>query len=128
MKRAGLFALAIAAVLATAACAPAAGALRDLIDSSDGATLTFRAGPPSGVDFNPGAEPALGVVVVATGTDLVLIAAPAGAQCTATAEVIDCRLGDVTELTPLDLTGRGVLASATYRRPGSNTVRQTFAR
>lgn len=132
MKRRALFlAIAAATVLALAACAPVASFGRDLLDSGDGATLAFHQATevdPPGVTFNPDGRPALGVIVVATGTQLVLHTHPPNAVCTSTPELIDCRLGDLTEPATIGMTGRGVLASATYRRPESNNVRQTFAR
>ncbi len=120
-----------AAILATAGCAPIAHFARDLLDTSDGATLSFRQRTPehpSGVLFDPAGRPALGTIVVATGRDLTLVAFPDGASCSATDTVIDCRLGDVDEPTAISLTGRNVIASATYRRDGSTTVLQVFAR
>lgn len=129
MKRA---ILALALALALAGCAPFAQFARDLMDSSDGATLTYvlrDASTLPGLRFDPDGRPALGVVLVATGTNLTLLAAPDGA-CSLDDEraTLDCRLGDVREPITVNLTGAGVLANASYRREGSSVPRVTFAR
>lgn len=129
--RAPLIALAVAAVLALSACAPVAQLARDLVDTSDGATLAYLfrtdAHPP-GLTFDPGPEPALSAILIARGTELEVLGIPAGVVCTATPELVDCRLGDVEARTFVYLTGRGVIASVTYRRAGETRVYQTFAR
>ena len=131
MKRGRLLIVALAAALLASACAPVATFVRDTIDTSDGATLAYvqaSAETLSGVLFDPAGEVALGVILVARGTELELLAYPDGATCAASSTLIDCRLGDLSEPTAVSLAGRGVIASATYRREGANTVRQIFAR
>lgn len=130
MTRGRLLILAIAAALFAGACAPVATFVRDTIDSSDGATLAYVQATPetlSGVLFDPDGRPALGVIIIARGTELELLAYPDGATCAASSTLIDCRLGDLSEPIAVSLAGRGVIASATYRREGANTVRQIFA-
>jgi hypothetical protein len=123
-------ALALLALLATA-CVPVANLGRDLIDTGDGATLVYI---ERGLRFDPDAtgdaRTALGVVLVATGEALTLLSAPDGATCTVQSAdtILDCRLGDVTEPVTVHLTGRGVLASVTYRRADSTMPRIVFAR
>lgn len=126
-----LLALAAALTLAATACLPIGQIARDLADTSDGATLSYRqrtADHPSGLLFDPGPELAVGVAVVARGTAMVLIETPADATCWATDTRIDCLLGDRAEPVAIDLAGRGVLAAATYRRAGSTAVYQAIAR
>lgn len=135
----------LVAFLATAvllgACAPFAQFARDLLDTStseapeDRATLTYVLRTDDqlpGLLFDPGdvttVGPALGVILIVTGRELTLLRAPLTGSCEATATVIDCRLGDTTELQLVNLTGLGVLASATYRRPESNRILTTYAR
>lgn len=127
MTRRLLAAVLAALALALVACAPVAGVARDLLDSRDGATLAYVVEPP-GLRFDPGGEPALGVIVVATGAELRLVTFPAGAACTETPERVRCDLGELSAPQVVGLVGRGVLASATYRRADSPAVRQTFAR
>ena len=122
--------IATAALLLTA-CAPVASWARDLVDTTDGATLAYVQRSTSslpGLKYDPGEQVALAVIIVARGSDLQLLAVPEGAVCEASPQLIDCRLGDVTTATLVPLTGRQVIASATGRRPGSPTVLQTFAR
>jgi hypothetical protein len=131
MTRARSIALALALALALSSCAPVAQFARDLLDTSDGATLSYmlrtEAHPP-GLAFDAGPAPALGVILIARGTELEILGVPAGVMCNATPELVDCRLGDVDERAYVYMTGRGVLASATYRREGDTRVYQTFAR
>lgn len=126
-----ILALAAALALALSACAPVAQLARDVLDTSDGAALSYltrtEAHPP-GLAFDPGGAPALGAILIARGTDLAVLGFPEGVACTATPVLVDCRLGDVTERTFVYLTGRGVIASVTYRRDGETRVYQTFAR
>lgn len=120
-----------AATLLLAACAPVAQYARDLLDTSDGATLSYvnrSTDTLPGLAYDPGDAVALAVVLVARGSDLVLLEAPEGTECTATPVLIDCRLGDVNAPVLVALTGRQVVASATWRRAGSTAVLQTFAR
>ena len=133
MKR---LALALAAVIALTGCLPFAQFARDLLDSSDGATLTYVMRSPEtlpGLRFDPDGRPALGVVLVATGSDLTFlgVSAPArdgfGCALDDARVTLDCRLGDVTEPITVYLTGAGVLADASYRREGSSVPRLTFA-
>lgn len=122
--------IAAAAILMTG-CLPVAQLARDILDTTDGAVLSYvqrSTDTLPGLAYDPGDQVALGVIIVARGTDLQLLAVPEGATCTATAQLIDCRLGDVQGLTLVPLTGRQVVASATWRRHGSPTVLQTFAR
>lgn len=131
MIRARSIALALAVVLTLAACAPVAQVARDLVDTSDGAVLAYLfrtdAHPP-GLTFDAGPEAALGVILIARGTELEVLGIPAGVSCNATPELVDCRLGDVDERAYVYMTGRGVIASVTYRRAGDTRVYQTFAR
>ena len=130
MHRALILALLAAALLLTS-CAPVAAWGRDLIDTTDGATLSYvqRADDQlPGLRFDPADQVALAVIIVARGSDLQLLAYPDGADCTATSTTLDCRLGDVSAATDINLTGRQVIASATWRRDGSTRVLQTFAR
>lgn len=129
MKR--LLPVLIAATLLLGACAPVAQYARDLLDTTDGATLSYVERTTTslpGLSYDPGEGVALAAIVVARGTDLVLLGVPEGVACTATVSLIDCRLGDVSGPVLLAMTGRGVTASATWRRAGSSTVLQTFAR
>jgi hypothetical protein len=129
--RRSLLALAIAIALALSACAPVAQFARDLVDTTDGAALSYLfrtdAHPP-GLTFDPGPAPAIGAILIARGTELEILGIPAGVVCNATPELVDCRLGDVEARTFVYLTGRGVIASVTYRRDGETRVYQTFAR
>lgn len=123
----------IAILLLTAsACAPFAQFTRDLLDSSDGATLTFVMRTPEtepGIRFDPDGRPALTVVIVATGDNLTLLRAPDDATCTVNEArmVLDCRIPRVDEPVTVYLTGARVLANASYRREGSNVPRLVFA-
>lgn len=112
-------------VLALASCAPIAQVIADGIERNDGASLTYVEWP--GLAFDPGPSPARGVIVRAEGDDLALLFVPDGATCTVTATQLDCRLGTVTEVTTVGVSGRGVVANATWRRVGP-TVFLTFAR
>lgn len=123
LRHPGLLLTAALALLATA-CAPVAGELARAIDNRDGATLTFV---HQGLAFDPGPAPALGVIVRAEGDQLQLLAVPDGATCTVTTTQFDCRLGTVTTTTTIGLTGRAVVANATWRRNGATTVHITFA-
>lgn len=117
-------------VLALASCAPVAQMIAEGIERNDGATLTYvlvsEPGGP-GLAFDPGPEPARGVIVRAEGDTLALLSVPAGATCTVTAAQLDCRLGTVTETTLIGVTGTNVAANATWRRTGAN-VYLTFAK
>lgn len=117
--------LILVVLLFLASCAPVATVGRDLVERTDGATLTYV---EQGLAFNSGEATAFGVILVARGEQLVLLAAPEGASCSIDADVLDCRLGDVTGVTTVNLTGLSVVASATYRRDGANAVYQVFAR
>lgn len=124
-------ALIAAATILLSGCLPVANLARDLLDTTDGATLSYvqrSTDTLPGLAYDPGDQVALGVIIVARGTDLQLLAVPEGAACTATPALIDCRLNEVASLTLVPLTGRQVVASATWRRHGSSTVLQTFAR
>jgi hypothetical protein len=126
-----LIVAALLAALLLSACAPVAQYARDLLDTTDGATLSYvqrSTDTLPGLRYDPGDTVALAVVLVARGTDLALLDAPEGVTCTATPSVIDCRLGDVSEPLQVSLTGLQVVASATWRRTGSTQVLQTFAR
>lgn len=126
-----LLALAAALVLALSACAPVAQFARDLVDTSDGARLSYLFRSETtlpGLVFDAGPAPALGAILIARGSELEVLGIPEGVTCNATPEIVDCRLGDVTGRAFVFLTGRGVLASVTYRREGATTVYQTFAR
>lgn len=120
------------AALALSSCAPVATLARDVLDTSDGATLSYLARTetnPPGLLFAAGpAGPALGVILIARGTELEVLGIPDGVTCNATPELVDCRLGDVPETAYVYMTGRGVIASVTYRRAEETRVYQTFAR
>lgn len=123
--------LAAAMVVVLASCAPFAQFTRDLLDTTDGASLTYQFRTSEqlpGVHFHPGDTTAMGVVLVITGGDLLVLHVPEGVSCEATETVIDCHLGDVSTPVAINLTGLNVLASATYRRAGANAVLQTFIR
>lgn len=117
-------------VLALASCAPVAQLIADGIERNDGATLTYvlrdQPGGP-GLAFDPGPEPARGVIVRAEGDTIALLSVPDGATCTVTTTQLDCRLGTVTETVAIGVTGTNVAANATWRRSGA-PVYLTFAR
>lgn len=122
--------LAIAAI-ALSACAPVAQFARDVLDTSDDATVSYLLRTPEtlpGLAFDPGETTAFGAILVARGEELTVLGTPEGVTCTATPVLVDCRLGDRSEPTYVYLTGRGVIASVTYRRAESTTVYQAFAR
>lgn len=126
-----LLALAAALVLVLSACAPVAQLARDVLDTSDGATLSYLFRSETtlpGLAFDAGDAPALGAILIARGSELEVLGTPEGVACNATPEIVDCRLGDVAERSFVFLTGRNVIASVTYRREGATTVFQTFAR
>ncbi|MFU8868667.1 hypothetical protein [Natronococcus sp.] len=126
-----LLALAAALVLVLSACAPVAQFARDVLDTSDGATLSYMLRTEStlpGLVFDAGPAPALGAILIARGSELEVLGIPDGVLCNATPELVDCRLGDVLERAYVYLTGRSVAASVTYRREGEPRVYQTFAR
>jgi hypothetical protein len=129
MKR---LALALALAITLAGCVPFAQFARDLMDSSDGATLTYVLRTPTtdpGLRFDPDGRLALGVVLTATGANLTLLSAPEGACTLNEARAnLDCRLGDVLDAVTVHLTGASVLANASYRREGSTVPLITFAR
>lgn len=131
MKSRILPTLAAALLLALGACAPLAQFGRDLIDTPDGATLTYvyrDADVLPGLRFDPGDSPALGAVLIITGSSLALLTVPDGATCEATETSIDCRWPAITEPATVNLTGRGVLAYISWRRSDSPRVLHTFAR
>lgn len=119
-----LIALTLAFTLS--ACLPVAEWGRDLLDTSDGATLIYVT---QGLQFHPGESVALSTQLVATGESLMLLATPEGATCEVLAEAtrIDCDLGDVMEAVTVNLSGFGVLANASYRRVGAPVPRLVFA-
>ena len=120
-----------AIVLAATACVPLANFARDVVDTSDGAVLAYLERTPEhppGLTIDPGPETALGAILIVRGDELELLSAPEGVTCTAEPTLIDCRFGDVDARTFAYLTGLDVVASLTYRREGSSTVYQTFAR
>jgi hypothetical protein len=120
-----------ALALLVSACVPLANFARDVVDTSDGATLTYLARTPDhppGLTFTAGDEPALGAILIARGEQLEVLATPAGVTCTAEPTLVDCRLGDVETSTYVYMTGLDVVASVTYRRADATTVYQAFAR
>lgn len=117
--------LILVALLLLSSCAPVASVGRDVVERTDGATLAYV---DQGLAFDAGETTAFGVILVARGEQLVLLASPEGATCSVEADVLDCRLGDVTGVATVNLTGLSVVASATYRRDGANAVYQVFAR
>lgn len=134
-----LLALAIAALLLTA-CVPFARIARDLLDTSDGATLHYVDATDAtlpGLRFDP-AGAAYDALLVATGTDLIVLAVPENASCTIAADSrrMDCPLGFtdasgrrfLDEPITIHLSGGSVLANASYRRAGSNIPLVTYAR
>lgn len=106
-----------------ASCAPLAQVVADKLERSDGATLEYVT---RGVEFNPDGRAALGVIIRAEGDELQLISVPQG-ECVMTATTADCRLGEVTDVVKVGLTGKNVVANATWRREGASTVYLTFA-
>lgn len=120
-----LFAALAAVCLTFPACAPIAGEVARAVDNSDGATLTYA---HQGLAFDPGLTPAVGVIVRAEGGNLQLLEVPDSATCTVTTTRLDCRLGTVTATTTVGLSGRAIVANATWRRAGSSAVYLTFAR
>lgn len=115
----------IALTLLLTACAPVADRAADLLDRADGAQVLILS---DGVGFDSGATPALGTILIVIGDDLALQAAPEGATCSLVEDVIDCRLGDVSGRVAVLLTGKDVLASATFRRAGGTGVYQAITR
>lgn len=115
----------LALVLLLTSCAPAAAYFRDLAERTDGASLIYLT---DGLGFDPGPSVARGVIVVAIGDELALVEAPEGASCTLDVDLLDCRLGDVSERVAILMTGVNVVANATYRRSDSAQVYQVFAR
>ena len=115
----------IALALLMTACVPVANRAADLLERADGASVLYLT---DGVGFDSGASPALGIILIVIGDDLVLTAAPEGAACTLVEDVIDCRLGDVDGRVAVLLTGQDVVASATFRRAGGTGVYQAFGR
>lgn len=115
--------LAVGALL-LASCAPAAQAIADAVDTSDGAVLSYV---EHGVSFDPGATMARGVIIRAEGDNLAITAVPDGATCTLVTDKADCRLFDVSEPVTIGMTGKNVVSNATWRRSGSSTVFLTFA-
>jgi hypothetical protein len=118
-------AITLIATLLLTSCAPAAAYFRDLAERVDGATLSYLT---DGLGFDPGPKAAVGVIIIAIGDDLALVRAPQGASCTLEVDLLDCRLGNVSERVVVLLTGTDVVASATYRREVSPQVFQVFAR
>ncbi len=123
--------LALALAVALTACLPFAQFARDLMATSDGATLSYAFRTPTtdpGLRFDPGGRPALGVILDATGTNLTLLSAPATATCVLDDDRrgLNCRLGLVLEPVTVHLTGSGVLGFATYRREGISTPYRVF--
>ena len=111
--------------LLVTSCAPVAGVITDLITRSDGATLSYV---HQGLEFDPGEQVAVGVIVRAEGENLALLSTPDGATCTMVSGAqLDCRLGDVTEPVTIGLTGRGVVANASWRRSTGSSVYLVFA-
>jgi len=120
--------LAVVAAVTLTGCSVLIPAVVPAIERNDDAALTYVLDrQPRGLEFDPGSAPALGVIVRAEGDDLQLLTAPDGATCTVAADRLDCRLGDVTEPAFIGLSGRSVVANATWRRAGSNAVYLVFA-
>jgi len=105
--------LAVLLAAALSACTPAAGWLRDRLDSGEGATLAFV---EHGVQFDPGGSTAFGVHVTLRGESLALLDSQPACEVSEDTQYIDCSLGDVTSPVTVSLTGRGVIGSATYTR------------
>lgn len=108
------YALAVLAI-ALSACAPAAGWLRDQLDTGGGATLTYVEG---GVRFDPGSAPAFDVHVTlrASVRGIVLNGAPASCVVDETERYVDCSLGRVSVPVDVLVSGVGIIGSATYTR------------
>lgn len=96
----------------------------DLIENSDGATLTYVT---AGLEFDPGPTAALGVIVRVDGENLGVTELPEGVTCEVEDQQLECRLGDVANPVRLGVTGGDVIANAAWRRAGANTVYVTFA-
>lgn len=118
-----------ALIFSLTACTPVAVTLSKLVEHNDGARLTYvLADQPEGpgLAFHPGDSLARGVIIRADGENLELLSFPENATCTIAATELDCRLGDVSDLTFIGLTGDGVIAFASWRREGSSTVYRVF--
>ena len=109
-----VLALALVA-LALSACAPAAGWLRDQLDSGD-AILAYAEG---GVLFDPLTAPAYQVHVTLRGEGLELVRPEGPCSVSEDARYVDCSLGTVTSPALIEVHGHGVIGSATYTREPS---------
>lgn len=110
--------------VALSACAPAAGWIRDRLDSGD-ATLSYT---EVGALFDPGTAPAYGVHVLIRGSELELkLEQPAlGLEklCNVSEErrYMDCSLGTVREPLEIRVSGKGWIGSASYTREPTGLV------
>lgn len=112
-----------AVVLVLAGCAPAAQEGVEWIERDKAASLTV-----SGMDwlFDPGENPAFGVIFVAEGFDLELVTTDV---CWFVEEtVVRCDLGNVSSPTVVQLAGTDIIAAANYRRGTGNNVYTVFYR
>lgn len=109
----------LALLLLLTSCAPAAGWLRDQLDSHEGATLELVEG---GVVFDPGGRAAYEVHLTlrSVGRDLVLTGDHPECAVSGDSRYLDCDFSVVLEPTVVEFTGSGVIGSANYvRQPGS---------
>ena len=111
-------------VVALTSCAPWATRTVNAA-TGDQAALTFiTTGPATGLQFDPGGQVALGVIVDVQAD--ALTAYPADV-CEPSPYGVDCALGDVDSAYLLAISGTRVSASATYRRTGASRIYQEFA-
>lgn len=128
---AGKLIAAALAVLILASCAPFATTVLNTSLGDEAALLfvTDQMSPcgavaTTGLCFAPGGEPALGVKI-----DIIANAAyNLDDACQPETYGATCDLGDVTSPTFVTITAEDVTATALYRRPGSNRIRQEAAR
>jgi len=103
-------------VLVLGACAPVAQFFGGTIDvvAGDDAQLTVVS---TGIQFDPGEQPALRVGVDILGATLITSDPRCTLETLDDLQALDCRLGDVTQPTIISLSGTEVTATAQYQRP-----------
>lgn len=117
-RRGAAAAALLVVAVALSACAPAAGWIRDRLDSGD-AVLAYTT---TGVRFDPLDRPAYQTHLAIRGDELSLNPAqPTPAvldECATSADAkrIDCSLGTVTAPIEIAIHGKGWIGSATYTR------------
>lgn len=117
-----LLAMLLVMAVIVSACAPIRHYVGNQLNelTSDGAVLEAA---PTGLLFTPYGT-AYGVILIAQGEKM----ATGDSRCTVTETLtqITCKLSDVSEPTVAVLSGRDVVASATYRRQLRGTIHQTI--